>query len=303
MNLKSRILIFSLLFITLFHFQTFSQDENSDDETIVYNKKGFQIGLYVGAYFANQYTASLYDGYGFDIDGHRNSFENSFMYNKIVLEYGGGYGQIDYIANELNVAPGDWSFNESDMPVNIRYNPAFATALQARYSVDERNAILLNVNGSKINVSGNFTITTNTASQPNQVVGNIRTFSIRGTEQRLIFQMGYQRLLGESDKINFLVEGGLNITLTKFDKNEILINNLLIDLTQSFQLAGYPNYIIRKPIGTGYGFFAGLGVNFSLNEQFRVQLVYNPTYERINIGENRKLKLQNSVGLRMYYNF
>lgn len=299
-RLSFLVVTLSILFTPLY-----SQEgnESNDEETIIYNKKGFQIGLYVGAYFANKYTAQLYDGYGFDIDGNRNSYENSFMYNKIVLEYGGGYGQTDYIANELNVAPGDWSFNESDMPVNMRYNPAFATALQIRYSVDERNAILINVNGTKINVYGNFTITTNTASQPNQTLGNIHTFAIRGAEQRLIFQMGYQRLLGESNKINFLVEGGLNVTISKFDKSEILIKNLLIDLTQSFQLPGYPNYIIRKPIGTGYGAFAGFGVNFSLSEQFRAQLVYNPSYERINIGENRKLKLQNSVGLRMYYNF
>jgi len=289
-----------LLFTFLFQMKLKAQD---DEDKIIYNKKGFQIGLYVGAYFANQYTAQLYDGYGFDIDGKRNTYENSFMYNKIVMEYGGGYGQVDYIANELGVLHGDWSFTESDMPVNMRYNPAFSVALQARYSVDERNAIIINVNGTKINASGNFTITTNTASQPNQISNNIKTFAIRGSEQRLVFQFGYQRLLGESDKINFLAEGGLNITMAKFDKNEVLINTLLIDLAQSFYLPGYPGYVIRKPIGTGYGAFLGLGVNFNFSPQIRLQLVYNPSYERINIGENRRLKMQHSLGLRMYYNF
>lgn len=278
-------------------------NDNEDGENVSYNKKGFQIGLLVGSYFANQHTASLYDGYGFDIDGNRNNFENSFMYNKIVMEYGGGYGQTDYIANELGVLHGDWSFNESDMPANMRYNPAFMFALQARYSVDERNAILLNVNGVKLNVYGNFTITTNQASQPNQIANNIKTFAIRGNEQRLIFQIGYQRLLGKNNNFSPLIEGGLNVTMAKFDKNEILINSLKIDLAQSFYLPGYPGYVIRKPIGTGYGAFAGLGVNVNFNGQFRVQLVYNPSYERINIGENRKLRLQNSVGLRAYYNF
>lgn len=193
-----------LALLTLFNSLLYAQDENQGDETTIYNSKGFNIGLNIGAYFPNKYTASLYDGYGFDIDGNRNTFENSFMYRKIILEYGGGYGQTDYIAQELNVAHNEWSFTESDMPVNMRYNPSFLVGLLGRYSVDERNAILINVNASKINVSGNFTITTNTSTPINQIPKNIQTFAIRGSEQRLLLQFGYQHLFGENESSIFL---------------------------------------------------------------------------------------------------
>lgn len=296
-----------LLFILLFLLPALtmkSQDESDESDKVKFEAKGLQIGLYVGSYFANKHTADLYDGYGFDADGKRNSFENSFMYNKIVLEYGGGYpGQPDLIAQSLGVQHGEWSFSESDMPVNMRYAPAFLLGLQGRYSVDNYNAILLHVNASQLNITGNFTIVTTPQTNFTQVSRNIKTFAIKGVEQRLMFQVGYQRVFGKNERINFLAEGGLHITMAKFDRNIILINDLLIDLTTYYYQPGYSAYYVRKPIGVGYGAFAGIGVNADLNEKARVQLIYNPSYEGVNIGEDPKLKLQHAIGLRIYYNF
>src|SRR6218665_1369204 len=191
------------------------------------NRKGFNIGLHLGCLFANKYTAGIYDGYGFDPDGNRNSFENSFIYNKIVVEYGGAYGQPDLIAEALGVQHGEWSFNESDMPVNMRYSPAFLFGLQFRYSVDKRNAILLNVNGTQLNITGNFTISTHPISNSTQINDAIKTCNINGVEKRVMFQLGYQRLLGESEKINFLVEGGLNVAMAKSDKTQTTVGDLV----------------------------------------------------------------------------
>jgi hypothetical protein len=59
--------------------------------------KGFHAGLFVGAFWANQHTAYLYDGYGFDQNGQRNTFNNSILYEmQIVNIYGGAFGGIDY---------------------------------------------------------------------------------------------------------------------------------------------------------------------------------------------------------------
>lgn len=289
----------------------YAQNNDENDSKIPVREKGFHIGLYMGSYFANKYTASLYDGYGYDIDGNKNTFLNSFMYNKIVLENGGGYpGSVDQVALALNVDPGSWTFNESDMPTNMRYVPAFLLGLQSRYTVDKKNAILMNLNVAKINVSGNFTIITTPATGSTQINKAIRTFAIKGAEQRLMLQFGYNRMFGDNEKVNFYVEGGLNMTLTKFDKNDILINNettpasLQIDLTASYSsINGYGAYVIKKPIGVGFGLFSGLGINFNMAESWIIQLGYNPSLERINIGENPRLKFQHAVGLRAYYKF
>jgi hypothetical protein len=293
------------LFISSFLTQVSLAQENDEGEEggTPLKEKGLNLGLYLGSYFANNHTANLYDGYGFDVDGKRNSFENSFMYNKIILEYGGGYGQQDQIALALGVQHGEWTFDESDMPINMKYAPAFLLGLQGRYSVDAKNAILLNLNASKLNITGNFTITTRPLSNSTQLNDAIKTCAIKGTEQRLFLQIGYQRLLGSNEKVNFLLEGGMHMTLAKFDKNEILVGDLLIDLTSYYYQPGYSAYAVKKPVGIGFGAFAGMGVNVNVSELCKVQLVYNPTYEGISLGPDPKYTFQHSIGIRIFYNF
>jgi hypothetical protein len=289
---------FSLLLLPVFA----QEDDGTENNALTPIQKGFQIGLYVGSLFANNYTASLHDGYGLDFNGDRNSFENSYLYNKIVLQYGGGYpGTTDFIAQELNVMHGEWNFQESDMPAFMRYQPAFLLGLQGRYSVDGKNVVLLNVNAAQLTANGSFTITTNPQYVPGQNAKTIREFKIKGMEQRLIFQLGYQHLFGQGDKVHFLLEGGVNITMAKLSKNLIQINTLTINLTDYYFLAGYPAYLVVRRVGTGFGAFTGAGVNFNVSDDAIIQLVYNPTYEGINLGANTRLKWQHSVGLRAYY--
>ena len=295
------------LFYFLFAFSiaaTAQEESTAEDIPSGPVQKGFQFGLYMGALFPNKYTASLHDGYGIDFDGKRNSFENSYMYHKIVLQYGGGYpGEPDLIAQELNVQHTDWHFDESDMPAFMRYQPAILLGLQTRYSVDGKNIILLNINAAQLTANGSFTITTIPQYIPGQNAQTIREFKIKGMEQRLMFQLGLQHLFGKSEQINFLLEGGVNVTMTKLGKNLIQINNLTIDLTSYYYVQGFPAYSVVRRTGVGLGAFTGMGVNFNASEKAVIQLVYNPTYEGINVGarSETRLKLQHSVGLRAYY--
>jgi hypothetical protein len=308
MNKISHLFLALLLFFSTF---MFAQETTESETTETSGKQHpFKIGFYVGSYFANKYTAGVYDGYGFDMDGVRiNVFEKSWMYEKIINQYGGGYGQTDLIAQALNVNPRNssspgWDFNKNDMPVNMRYTASFLFGLQCRYSVDNKNAISLNVNASKLNVSGNFKIVTTLptgATSPNNK--GEQWFGIKGGEQRLMIQIGYNRLFGDNETINFFAEGGLNLTYSQFDKNEILINNLKIDLTEFYDYQGIQAGYTRLPRGMGFGAYAGLGINIAMGEKFTIQLIYSPSYEGIKIGDNPKLKWQNSVGLRAYYNF
>lgn len=296
-----------LLLLPILNSSILFAQENTEGETTeeTGKERSFKLGIYVGSYFANKYTAGSYDGYGFDMDGVRNTiFEKSWMYEKIVNQYGGGYGQPDLIAPAVGVAStADWSFTKDDMPTNMRYTPAFLFGLQCRYSVDKKNAISLNLNAAKLNLSGNFTMTTRPPTGSSQINNSIQTFGIRGSEQRLMIQIGYNRILGDNEKANFFVEGGINMTYSQFDKNEILINNLQIDLLEFYDYQGIQAGYTRKPRGMGYGAYAGFGVNITMSEKFTIQLMYSPSYEGIKIGDNPKLKWQHSIGLRAYYNF
>jgi hypothetical protein len=288
----------SLLLVPAF---LFAQDDTEDNVPVA--KKGFVLGIYMGAYFANKYTADAYDGYGFDLNGKRNDFANSYMYQKIVMQYGGGYGYTDQIANALNVNHSDWSFTEADMPINMHYTPAFLFGLQCRYSVDGRNGIALNLNVAKISAVGNFTIETTPPTGSTQINNSVRTFGIRGEEQRMMIQVGYNRVFGKNEKVNFFGEAGLNMTYSQFNKNAIQVGNLTIDLLEFYDYNGVQVGYYRLPRGMGLGAYAGLGLNLTMSEKFLIQIMYSPSYEGIAIGDNTRLKLQHSVGLRAYYNF
>lgn len=282
--------------------------EENSNTTI--KQKGFHAGIYVGAFWANNNTANLYDGYGFDENGQRNTFANSLLYNQIVNVYGGGYNGVDKIAQLLNVDHKDWYFNELDMPINLRYTTTYLVGLNTRYQVDKKTNITFNINASKLIVNGKFTISSTTTNNGIQSQAKQNQFTITGAEQRLMMQLGYQRIIGNNKKLNLMVEGGLNVVFSKAQKNIAYLtsdlfngaNNITIDLMSAYSQVPYNYYSAKYLVGAGIGAFAGAGLHLTINPKYTVQLLYSPSYDRISIGYDPKFKLQNGFGLRFYYN-
>lgn len=274
------------------------------------SQKTFHAGIYVGAFWAHQHTAYLYDGYGFDVNGQRNSFSNSILYNQLVNVYGGANGGVDYIAQLLNVDHKDWYFNEQDMPANLRYTATYLIGLNTRYQINKQEGITLNINAVKLLVNGKFTISSTSSNNGFQTQAKIHPFTMVGAEQRLMLQLGYQRIIGHQEKLNVMVEGGLNIIMSKVQKNQALLtstqyggqNNITIDLMSVYNQSPYNYYSAKYLIGVGIGAFGGVGVQLTMNPKYTVQLLYNPSYDRVSLGYDPKFKLQYGVGIRFYYN-
>ena len=304
MNLKFLFLL-SLWIVLLSNSEGYSQDE---EKTPRKNRgaKGFHAGLLLGPLFANKHTAKLYDGWGYDADGKRNDFLNSFMYRRIVMDYGGGNGQHDYVADALGVQHGEWSFDETDMPAKMRYLPSVLAGLQMDYGFTKNDALIVNVNAAKLALGGDFTIVvTNPQIGPTQPnYQDIRTFSITGGEQRISLQLGYRRILGNTDEspLNCFFEAGGILNATKYVRNQATIKSLPIDLSYYYTSPYYSTYRAKYLRGSGYGLFAGFGINLEANAKWTLQLLYAPSLEKINIGESPKPSLQHSAGIRALYN-
>ena len=292
---------------------SFAQDNdtiNDATNNTRIKEKGFHAGVYVGAYWANKSSASLFDGYGFDEFGVRNTFANSVLYNQIVNVYGGGYNGIDLIAKLLNVDHKDWYFNEQDMPTNLNYTTTYLVGLNTRFQVDKKTNITFNINASKLIVNGKFTISSTTTSNGFQSQPIQNQFTITGGEQRLMMQLGYQKIIGNNNKINFMLEGGLNVVFSKAQKNIAYLtnslyngaNNITIDLMNIYNQVPYNTFSQKYLIGAGIGAFGGAGIHLTINPKYTIQLLYSPSYDRISIGYNPKFRLQNGFGLRFYYN-
>lgn len=309
----NKLLYFFQLSLIFLSYSSFAQDSEPIDEdasNATIKEKGFHAGIYVGAFWANKNSASLYDGYGFDEFGIRNTFANSILYNQIVNVYGGGYNGVDLIAQLLNVDHKDWYFNEQDMPTNLKYTTTYLVGLNTRYQVDKKTNITFNINASKLVVNGKFTISSTTTSNGFQSQAKQNQFTIIGGEQRLMMQLGYQRIIGNNQKLNLMVEGGLNVIFSKAQKNIAYLtsssyngaNNITIDLMSIYNQVPYNTYSPKYLIGAGIGAFGGIGLHLTINPKYTIQLLYSPSYDRISIGYNPKFKLQNGFGLRFYYN-
>ena len=112
-----------ILVIFLFAHQALAQDEGTE-ETISSNAgidgvQGFHVGFFAGAFFPAKYSASLYDGYGVDASGNKNSFLNSVLVQRMA-SYGmdsvncpgvqSQYQNTDQIAQALGVDHDQWRF-------------------------------------------------------------------------------------------------------------------------------------------------------------------------------------------------
>ncbi len=293
--MKKKFFLFSIL---SFQFSVFNLSFSQQ-------KRGFQAGLYAGAYFANQTTAVLYDGYGYDLGGIKNNFDNSWLVRKINYEYGGGNYQPDRIAPALGLAnSNEWKrITPENMPINMRYTPAFAIGLNARYNVNKKSSLLFNFNTMRLSCTGNFTIeVTPSANQAGNTwaTQTIRTFPILGKEQRFAFQIGLQQFFTENKIFNFFAEAGPSLNYVKFVNNHVVINTLDIDLTTQYDVAGNRIFRARNMTSVDFGFFAGVGLNLNTQSNWMVQMVYNPSLERFGIGENPGPFFQNNIGLRMF---
>ena len=303
-----------LLVLLMSTIKTFAQYESEDDPNDPANfkrHKGFYVGVFLGGYVPNKYTAASYNGYGFDLDGNKNSFVDSWMYQKIHIQYGGEgtlSTQPDQIAVALGVDPGatspkEWSFDQSDMPDHMKYAAGFLLGINGYYAINKKNGVLLNINFVKLNVTGSFTMGRRKKNSSSTATDSVLTFGIVGSEQRILFQLGYQLMLTNSQKTNFFVEAGVNVNSTHFLKNDIEINNLAINLVDNSNQIQYPTntYYIRRPNKMGLGVFAGFGVDLVVGKRYTAQIVYDAAYDKINIGPDPKLKLQHAVGVRLYY--
>lgn len=309
----------SVLYSNKAQAQDIETEQDTTNHPLVASGKKFHVGLFVGTYFANKYTANMYDGYGFDVNGIKNNFASSFM-NQFMNYYGGRTGNpsnststgtttgTDIVAQTLGVNPGDWSFGPTDMAYDLTYNMTYLVGFNGSYNINKTSSIIFNVNGTKLTVNGKFTIaTTNTVNgSPSQTY--LRQGTITGGEQRLMFQLGYQKVLGTNDKVNFFVEGGLNVVMAKFLKNQAIIQSsnssvppLVIDLASIYNTSQY-NAFHAQLTGVGVGIFAGAGIHLTINPKYTIQVLYNPSYDKVNIGDTPSYKLQNGFGLRFYYN-
>lgn len=168
--------------------------------------------------------------------------------------------------------------------------------------------VFTEIGGAFPKVTGRFTVTKlNPSSTPGD---RVRTFGIRGEEQRFFANLGMHRVLGrkslerqgKTSSILPYIDLGANITFTKFEANIIdLEEEGTVDLTVFYNQQG--QYINQANLLTGVGFggFGGAGIQITIGSKFTIDLGYVGTLTTINLGEISGTAFQHQVVLKAIY--
>ncbi|HKK39646.1 MAG TPA: hypothetical protein VJ949_09540 [Cryomorphaceae bacterium] len=270
--------------------------------------KGLYIALNLGYYFANNNSAVIYGGYGYQRDGTINDFANAWLNRSI-------QGNPEFrrqTSTALGLADGEWAFTEDDMPGVMQFSGSFMYGGHLRYMFNADFGVYAEINGTNPVTVGEFTIQTFSPSPDPTQNQRLRRFGIRGEEQRLIVNLGLHRVLlreqferqGRSTTILPYVDVGINFTFTKFEENfysldDGVVRDLTVFFNQQSQFVDEANLLT----GAGFGGFAALGGQITLGSKFILNIGYNASFEQIKLGEVNERGLQSQVVLKAIYMF
>jgi len=265
--------IFTLGFIVLISFTSFSQEE--DEMPVSEGRKGFYFGINTGTCLANKYTAGFYGGNGeyslYDLLSNpniRNQLETKFQS----------------------------TFYIGEMPAVVKYKPGIAVGFHAGYYTDGTSAFFADINFIRLTVAAPFALY---VTDPNNQNGDPIVYpeTLIGEENRLTFDLGYHSDFGEED-IRGYAEFGGNFNAVKPVKNNALIEGTQYSLMQS----SYPPYNPGTDRGgIGFGAFIGGGARIKFNQKFTFDIGVTASFQRINLYLDEKFKLNPVLYLRLLY--
>jgi hypothetical protein len=307
MNKRLTILIGAMLFALMGNAQVYNYEDGEgpvDPDSI----KGLYVALNLGYYFANNNSAVIYGGYGYQRDGTINDFANAWLNRSIQ----GNPELRRQTSTALGLADGEWAFTEDDMPGVMQFSGSFMYGGHLRYMFNADFGVYAELNGTNPVTVGEFTIQTFSPSPDPTQNQLLRRFGIRGEEQRLMVNLGLHRVLfreqfekqGKSTTILPYIDIGVNFTFTKFEANfysldDGVVRDLTIFLNQQNQFVDQANLLT----GAGFGGFVGAGGQITLGNKFILNIGYNASFEQIKLGDVNERGLQSQIVLKAIYMF
>jgi hypothetical protein len=230
------------------------------------NTDGLYIGVNLGFYKANRYTASYYNGSG--VNNVDSTINNTYNYPKI---------------KESLI----YDFSLAQLPAKMHYSPAFLLGVYFKYAI-KNSGIIIQFNIAKLRANDVFTLI---IDDPNNFSSEpvYKQESIQGIEQRASIDVGYSYTFNPRSNYRPFLQFGGNLTSTKFLDNKIKIENLQYSIT-NYRFSYYK----LEQGGVGFGAFAGGGMNLIFNESISIMPTLNIYYTHAKMGPLTKPKFNYS---------
>lgn len=251
------ILVHILLFLSVFNFSLFAQDEEEEE-----NSKTFFGGINIGTFFANSKAAFIYTG-GSNITPYGINYILTQPQNKITFD--------NYFKHPYYVA---------ELPIKPTYKVALDIGFHGGFHINKVNSIYMDINIAQLKYEQTFTIAvedpSNQSADP-----TYEQIPIFGKEKRFNLNLGTQLSYYTTEKTDlyWAVFGNLNVV--KMERNYIIINNTEYEIYHNT-----PDQFNIKPGGLGFGGGTGLGLKYQLTDNIVLDFTYNLYYTKINMTDN-----------------
>jgi len=244
---------------------TLGQDVDEEDEWDEDSEKGWSLTLNMGAYIGGKKSANIYNGSClFDISNDPNGVRCYSIWERLNLNI----NDVQYITNFYGIQSFELPYDA--YPTNMNYQPAFMYGVNIMYDFNWANALIIDMNLMKIKAVNQFTLRFVGGPIQQNAQQDIRLFTITGEEQRFNLNLGYRSRMEINPTTNWYFDFGGSMLGAKLEKNTIRVAD------RDFQLilgADNPNQFVqyRPKTSVGFGFFGGTGVEFSFNEDYRME--------------------------------
>lgn len=250
------------------------------------------IGLHTGFYFANDYTASYYNGSESNENSISFVLDNKYRENEILKHF----DATSYV------------YDESDLPQNMTYDPNINIGFLARNNINKQWGVFVSFNYVKLTAKGSFTL----EFDPDEIAtqADRRVFDIYGKEERTNIDIGVHRQFNHiSPNLTYFGEIGVNINNTKVAKSAIDfgdgLNYSIVD-----RYGPNTNYVPNtnqqkddfRLGGIGYGIFGNMGMKLLFSSKLSIDIGINTYVKTINLEQYESFTLHYAPYARIMYN-
>ncbi|MFC2100374.1 hypothetical protein ACFLRZ_00945, partial [Bacteroidota bacterium] len=250
-------------------------------------KSGLWFGLNIGYYFANKYNAGFYNGDPGNENNINYIFSNKYHYNEIY--------------QAVNAAD---TFFLVDYPSGMKYDPVMNVGFVLSLRNSRNMSFFIQINYAKLQTKDVYSVEVDPATY--LTFSDLRLYSIYGTEERTLIDLGMCRHYKLGENIEAAVEGGLNLSSTNVISSKIKIEELEYSLVNVYLNQYYvPNtqlteYNIKQG-GIGYGLFLGGSIKFFFTESLSLDPGFYVYFKQINLAGYQKFTFHYNFFLRFTF--
>jgi hypothetical protein len=227
------------------------------------------VGINIGMYDANKYTANFYNGTPQNVNNVNYVMSNPYWYQDI--------------RKLLGLAATD-TVVVSEYPLNMHYKVVISGGVFLRVNLSRFWGLCIDANYTGLKAEDQVSFLVN--PQYNYTLPDIRLIPISGTEERIHFDLLLQRNFWLKSKLYLFAQGGVNMNYVRVQKSIIYVVSQEYSLINVYGSQSYipgsniqENQVIQGGIGFGLNLGGGLGV--PLTDKFGLEpggfIEYNRT--------------------------